>query len=194
MLLPYTAVPLAFRSVLDFKGRSRRSEFWWFVVFSLLVVWGVGSLEEAILGPPTFEMRDIGLGKFIDEFTASPVTDTIDWVLTFTLLSVGTRRLHDVGKRAWPFLCGYLLSIVLNFMHPVKNPEHRASLSKDNISFDAYFTLSNYEVMSPFYTIIVGIVVSSVLYLLFWALFDGQTEPNQFGENPKYKHNNDVFN
>ena len=37
MMDPITAVKTCFRKYFDFKGRARRSEFWWFALFGLLV-------------------------------------------------------------------------------------------------------------------------------------------------------------
>ena len=73
------AIKLAFTHYADFSGRSRRSEYWWFCLFNMIV--------GGIIG---FILPDIA------------------WIWTLVVLVPGTalcvRRLHDVGKRGWYYL------------------------------------------------------------------------------------------
>ena len=59
-----------------FSGRASRSEFWWFVLFQLLVTAG-GQLISQVLG---------GL---------------LSLALLLPILAVTARRLHDIGKSGW---------------------------------------------------------------------------------------------
>ena len=73
------AIKLAFVHYADFKGRSRRSEYWWFTLFNIIVS---GVLSIAL---PDFA-----------------------WIWTLAVLIPGlslcVRRLHDVGKSGWFYL------------------------------------------------------------------------------------------
>ena len=72
------AIKLGFLRAFDFKGRSTRAEYWWWVLFLLLaylVLFGI----DAMIG--TFFLSDLW------------------WLVTFIPeLSLGIRRLHDINK------------------------------------------------------------------------------------------------
>lgn len=75
----------------DFKGRSSRSEFWWFMLFVFLVAMAVSGITTDANG----DMTDGGMLMS-------------DWLragfsLVFFLphLGVSVRRLHDIGKSGW---------------------------------------------------------------------------------------------
>lgn len=61
----------------DFNGRATRSEFWWFVLFSVVVQ----IIARMLLG--------ISLGGLVA------------LALLVPSLAVGSRRLHDIGKSGW---------------------------------------------------------------------------------------------
>lgn len=74
---------------VNFNGRARRSEYWYFCLFQVIVVWSVMGICLAIGG--------------------------IEWIanilsLAFFLpaLGVSVRRLHDVGKSGWWYLIAFV--------------------------------------------------------------------------------------
>lgn len=73
------ALKLYFTRYTDFKGRSRRSEYWW----ATLAIGIIGAIIGAVL--PDFS-----------------------WIWTLVVLIPGlaicVRRLHDVGKSGWWYL------------------------------------------------------------------------------------------
>ncbi|MRJ11563.1 DUF805 domain-containing protein [Ornithobacterium rhinotracheale] len=88
------------KNYANFEGRARRSEYWYFVLFSTIF-----ALILSIL--------DILL------FSAFQMPMILNWVYSLFVLipslAVGTRRLHDIGKSGWwqlivfiPFTC-YLI-------------------------------------------------------------------------------------
>jgi uncharacterized membrane protein YhaH (DUF805 family) len=80
------AVKSCFSKYVEFKGRSSRSEYWWFQLFYILVAI-IGSVIDPILGGVVY------------------------LVLFLPLLAVSVRRLHDKDKSAW-FLLFYFIPIV----------------------------------------------------------------------------------
>ena len=73
------AVKLFFTNYTNFKGRSRRSEYWWFCLFNMIV--------STLL---TLIIPDIaGLWSV---------------VILVPTLSLVVRRLHDIGKSGWWYL------------------------------------------------------------------------------------------
>ena len=70
----------------DFKGRASRSEYWWFQLFYLIV------LFVAII----FD------GMYLDNSQSmGPVELISTLILLLPAISVTARRLHDVGRSGW---------------------------------------------------------------------------------------------
>lgn len=71
-----TAVQTCLRKYVDFSGRASRSEFWWFALAQLVVL-----------------------------FSANLIHDFVGFIVGLALLlpslSAGARRLHDVDKSGW---------------------------------------------------------------------------------------------
>ena len=67
----YDAMRLIMANYMKFNGRSRRSEYWWFILFLLLLglAPGIGHILCAVMAPP--------------------------------IVTLSTRRLHDIGKSGW---------------------------------------------------------------------------------------------
>ena len=80
------AVKVCFRKYADFSGRAARPEFWWFVLFQVLVLLVAGML-----------------GKFVYFVAVAG--------LFLPGIAVGARRLHDIDKSGW-FQLVYLIPII----------------------------------------------------------------------------------
>src|SRR5207237_4958567 len=76
---------------LTFSGRARRSEYWFFVLFTALVS-AVASVVDTIFG-----LR-------YANGTTGPIQSLAQLALLLPSLAVATRRLHDTGKSAWWWL------------------------------------------------------------------------------------------
>ncbi|MCZ7417958.1 MULTISPECIES: DUF805 domain-containing protein [unclassified Micromonospora] len=81
----------AVRSVLSqyatFQGRARRSEYWWFSLFLLLV--GIAA-----------RVVDSALGVDF-EASGGPVSLVVNLALLLPSLAVSVRRLHDLDRSGW---------------------------------------------------------------------------------------------
>ncbi|MFI7576551.1 DUF805 domain-containing protein [Micromonospora sp. NPDC049497] len=88
----------AIKSVLTqyvgFKGRARRSEYWWFALFSFLVSLVAGFLD-GVLGMSLGEGGSLGVLGLI-----------VSLALLLPTLAVAVRRLHDTDKSGWWLLIG----------------------------------------------------------------------------------------
>ena len=72
---------LAFQKYAQFSGRSRRSEYWYFGLFSTII--------SVIL-------------KLIGMAVKMPMLDTIYSIgVILPCIAVGVRRMHDVNKSGW---------------------------------------------------------------------------------------------
>ena len=122
------SVKYCLRHPFTFKGRARRSEFWWYLLF-LEVIWLlVGAVLMAIAGSALWDLiagTDLTTGQKDDD-------DVIAWLTTLAvvtglalllssliqlfLLGANARRLHDVDQSAhwlWFYLVGLAIVPVL---------------------------------------------------------------------------------
>jgi uncharacterized membrane protein YhaH (DUF805 family) len=77
-------------SYATFQGRARRSEYWYFALFGVLVSVATGLLDLILF--PGFESSVISLIASL--------------ALLLPTLAVSVRRLHDTGRSGWWLLVG----------------------------------------------------------------------------------------
>jgi uncharacterized membrane protein YhaH (DUF805 family) len=82
------AVKAVLTNYVGFSGRARRSEFWWFFLFQVIV-----NILSTIVG------NAIG-------FALLP--NLVGLALLLPGLAVGVRRLHDTGRSGWWWLIGLI--------------------------------------------------------------------------------------
>lgn len=144
-----------------FKGRARRSEYWWFTLFYSIII-GIPSYAFQILFSWKLEQRSaleaqiweaatdkvkydelLAQAEAVDNTFATwwPILLAVLLIVWLVLLlpawGVLVRRLHDIGKSGWSMLIA-LIPIIGAFI------------------------------------------------LLFWEIKDGDKITNQYGESPKY--------
>jgi uncharacterized membrane protein YhaH (DUF805 family) len=80
------AIRSCLQQYVGFTGRARRSEFWYFVLFTILVSIVATIIDRAILR----STGNIGI-----------VASLANLALILPSLAVGARRLHDIGRTGW---------------------------------------------------------------------------------------------
>lgn len=98
-----TAVTTCFKKYADFNGRARRSEYWWFALFCIVL-------------------------QVVVSMISSLLANVLVLALLLPSLAVGARRLHDINKTAWfllllliPFI-GALILIIMYCLEGTKGP------------------------------------------------------------------------
>lgn len=81
------AVKSVFSKYATFSGRACRSEYWWFVLFNMIV-----SIVIAIVEPRSFAS--------LSEFNG-PISILYSLAAFLPSIAVSVRRLHDVGRSGW---------------------------------------------------------------------------------------------
>ncbi|KAF2518853.1 DUF805 domain-containing protein [Flavobacterium salilacus subsp. salilacus] len=76
----------------NFSGRARRSEYWYFVLFSTIISIVLNLIDMFLLN-----MREVGV-----------ISTIYSLVVFIPSLAVAVRRLHDVGKSGWYYLLIFL--------------------------------------------------------------------------------------
>ncbi len=108
------AVKSVFNNFANFNGRARRSEYWYFVLFSII-----------IRIPLTLAFNN-------------PVIDVvIGLALLVPSIAVGVRRMHDVGKSGWFLLIPiYNLILACTDSQPGDNeygPNPKTGISQEDL-------------------------------------------------------------
>lgn len=78
----------AFKNYVNFSGRARRSEYWYFVLFNVIVCIAIGIVDGVIIAAS----GGAGFGILGLIYNLAVILPSI---------ALATRRLHDIGKSGW---------------------------------------------------------------------------------------------
>ena len=160
------AVKLASSRILDFKGRSRRSEFWWWIPIVLIANWVLSSFTDNLL-----------------------LSGIISTVIMFFGLSATARRLQDADKSAWWVYISYALGIVSSVVAATSPAMNKLveNVSMGSLDEDAILKVwgGNAGEMI-FYSGVSFLFGLSVLIVFIMCLKDSDPETTEHGDSPKY--------
>ena len=171
MMQPVEAVTTCLKKYFDFKGRARRSEYWWYMLFTVIVS-SVFSFFGGIVPALNYVGMLCGLALFIPQ------------------LSALTRRLHDTGRSGW-WVVLYGVSALVAYgafaaiLMPVASSLHAEgdNMMLAGIIADAFMD-------SPVAATVM--ICSSLCTLFFWiitfvfSIMDSKWGENKYGPSPKY--------
>jgi uncharacterized membrane protein YhaH (DUF805 family) len=86
---------LALRRYAELSGRSQRAEFWYFVLFEILIEGALFMVDQAM----GWTQTSSGLGL---------LSSLAGLVFLWPSITVATRRLHDIGKSGWWQLLAFI--------------------------------------------------------------------------------------
>ena len=161
------AVKICFNKFFDFTGRARRSEYWWFCLFQLLV-----SIPCSILD----ELLDFTVG-----FSGVNVIACL--VLLFPALSVSWRRLHDTGRSGWWYGASCILmaiGVVIGVIMVIF--EINSGTFENDALLSVLFGAASVAVWIP----IMASFILGIICFVFTLLDSHKTE-NKYGPSPKYQ-------
>ena len=99
---------------LDFNGRSSRSEFWWFFLFSIMLCLLVLNFTAENLES---KLSSLNEENFFQVFFNSSIGYAI-LVTAIPQISLSIRRFHDIGKSGWWYFTLQIVPIFLLFSTP----------------------------------------------------------------------------
>jgi uncharacterized membrane protein YhaH (DUF805 family) len=94
------AVSSFFSNYANFQGRTRRSGYWWVVLFLVVisaVLWFVDLQLFAGVWPQ--DLLDQGSG---------PISIVFGLAIIVPVIALGVRRLHDTNRSGWWVLLGFI--------------------------------------------------------------------------------------
>jgi uncharacterized membrane protein YhaH (DUF805 family) len=159
---PVDAVKRAFLHYFTFSGRARRSEYWWFQVFAAVI--------SAINALPT------GNNAAIDMVQVFGILAGL--VIIIPLLSLTSRRLHDIGKSGWwqlLFFGIWLPTLMGTWIFPAWAIFSPRAAESDVIGFSFLAA-----------AVLCGIIaIATIVYWVIWMGRKGEPGLNQYGPNPR---------
>ena len=151
----------SFVQYVGIRGRARRAEFLWFVLFYMVTL---GVMLQCL--PSLYDLASL--------------------LLFIPSISLSVRRMHDTGRSGWCIAAPLLLQIVgagicfaggiSTIIHVIRN------MDQPDLPINA--------IISPLLIaglIVCGVAILAELYYFIIAMFwDSQRGPNKYGPSPKY--------
>jgi uncharacterized membrane protein YhaH (DUF805 family) len=166
----YMFLPL--RRYAEFRGRSRRTEYWLFWVLQMILSFVPGLVGALILGTSFAYEGEPGEAAMMGLGAIGLLQLLIGLLLIVPTFSVTVRRLHDTNRSGWwilaplPFVA---LAIMLAFTE-----------LGEGLSALMMFLM------------LLGFLVTSVMLFVF-MLLDGTRGPNRYGPDPKAPDHREIF-
>ena len=114
-----SAIATCFRKYADFSGRARRSEYWKFMFFTMIVE----VLTTAVFTTIIPIVVDINGSEISLIYLAACL------IFALPKLAVSVRRLHDIGKSGWFYFISLIPVVgqIIFFIWCVKDSEARTN-------------------------------------------------------------------
>ena len=104
MSMFFNSVTLGIKQTFDFKGTASGAEFWFFMLFFMLMYGVVAIIDEATAAT-TISLLDLPLGNFIPMGMVDPEVGLLVLlyrpIMAIPTTSATVRRLHDIGRSGW---------------------------------------------------------------------------------------------
>lgn len=172
---------LPLKKYAQFSGRSRRKEFWMWILFIVIVSIVLSMIDSALGLGGYSRMGSQQMAPGATGFSYGAYTSGGVLTLLFSLavlipnLAVGVRRLHDTGRSGW-WLGGFMIFYVAFTAYALT--AGMSALSGGG-SESSLATLSAVSLVCG-----LVILVWAVALLVFYCL-EGTRGPNRFGPDPK---------
>jgi len=164
------AVKTCLKKYFSFRGRARRSEYWWFYLFTIIVGIVANIVDSTVLGWGS-----------VDE---GPVANVTSFALLIPSLSAVWRRLHDTGRSGW-WIGGGILAILVFVIILL-------SASARSVLVDGGSSLGDELLGVLSIVFVIAIFIYGITMLVFFCQ-DSQPEDNRYGPSPKYNSGASVF-
>jgi len=166
---------LPFKRFLDFKGRSRRKEYWMYLLFVIIVYIVLMFLDSAlglggrVTGDAELTGTSVGAAGAL---SGGVLTMIFALVTLIPSIAVSVRRLHDIDRTGWWILLplGFYLAGAAIALAGIAQAASGGSggLATAGVGL-----------------VLSGIAMITGILLLVWYCMPGTVGPNRFGEDPK---------
>ena len=177
----WKATSRGFKGLFRFEGRTRRSEYWWYLLSVIIVFYAVYipvfmcyTLNSSNIAHSYGKLEGTSLKVVIDSIVFFVVL-ALPQVL---LISAQVRRLHDIGWSAFVPMVSFVATLLtmLFFAHGtamlIRGAEINALLQNDAIASTGFIALLLFPVMQ--------------FIVFICSLIDSNKVTNKYGDSPKY--------
>lgn len=160
---------MAWKNYFKFSGRSRRKEFWYFILFNFIASFVLGRLDMLLGTYSIVPIDSFGGGSWVTTYYSYYTIGTLGTIYSFLaiipLLALYSRRLHDVNRTAL-WILAPIIYILLAFA----------------LVFLAFIAPS----ISGILMIILSLaILAFAIIFLVWMCTEGTSGSNQYGADPK---------
>lgn len=159
------SLKLSLSRLFQLSGRSRRSEFWWFMLVFLIAKFIVQLFLEVSVSELAVQIINILL-----------------WGFAFT---VTVRRLQDSGKSMWWVIASWASSAIIAIKLQLSGVYDKTGAVVADPSVILDFFKDPVVMTLYLLSIILGLLV------FIFCLLDSNVEANKYGESPKYMTSNE---
>lgn len=170
------AISTCFSKLFTFEGRARRSEYWYFFLFTSIIsltYLTFGFLFDSIIVPSLGENTDNMI-----KLTGPLINNTVSVIIFLLGLSVNVRRLHDIECSGWLIIPLSVIPNLLAMLYDRYWPSTDALMKSGDISPESLPAMLGALLLILFFFI--GILVVKIV--LFCKA--GTEGPNQYGPDP----------
>ncbi len=154
------AVRKGCKRLFDFNGRTRRSDFWWFMLAYMVCYFILTNIWKAFLPPLAAVICNLA-------------------VLSLAL-AITVRRLQDRGASKWWVFANYASTVVYTLYI------YGTSIGEELMSVNASPEASMGMLTAPILIISLIVIMVTDLVMFVLCLLDGKPQPNKYGPSPKY--------
>lgn len=158
-----TAIKMFFANYANFKGRSTRAEYWWVILFMILV--------SCVLSM---------FGIF---------GTCLNWVFSLACLipslAIGTRRLHDTSKSGWWLVIFYVIMIACVVWIVTVLAQNAPGLLSGDVSAAEELAKNAQSIFANLifpYILLFIFVIWWIVLMCIKSAPDNQYGPNPYGE------------
>ena len=188
-------VPLMFQPLIkyvDFQGRARRSEFWLWVLFRVLL----GAVSSTIVISAMFPIlahtnwSNPDPQQFMEPYMRIMpwinILNLINLLLLLPSLAVAVRRLHDINRTGWWLVMPFVVTVVgmILFFVIMATQIFAASGSGSDLTETQSLAMFGKVFGSLALFVFLPILISQIVMLVFYCT-DGTPTANRFGADPK---------
>ena len=178
------AIKTCFKKYCVFKGRARRSEYWYWTLFVILLSVGIEVLQGLLSLPALFGKGSVGtLTTFVNVFSGVISAATI-----LPSLGVTVRRLHDTNHSGWWLLALYVLEIA--FLVLILGGMDSSIITGDVPDLD-FSSMNTTQIALLCLVGVFGIVLTIVMFI--WYCTDSKPGNNKYGPSPKEPSSDQVI-
>lgn len=103
---PVNALKAAFQNYVNFKDRTSRGGFWWYVLAYLIVAIILGFVDSALFGGGSAEIS--ASDGVAVSYSSGPLVSLWMLVNIIPSIAISARRMHDTNRTGWLQLLGLI--------------------------------------------------------------------------------------